>query len=95
LGDAVDCKLGVCIIDGKCFSRTFDYCQSVKGSYGGDGTLCPTGACMIPQNQAKDGDKKSVTMGPRCRQETEEACSRDGKYLGDGVECPFVPPPDP
>jgi hypothetical protein len=70
---------GACALAGNaCELLTSAECTTQSGSYSGDGTTCPTGACQLPGGAG----------GGACQVLTASQCSTlSGTYGGDGSGC--------
>ena len=70
-----DAATGSCDVMGVCNTVTEAECTAAGGTYGGNGSLCPTGACDLA------GDACEIITSGDC-------INQGGTYLGDGASCP-------
>lgn len=80
---SLECQPGVgacCKTDGSCELRTLLSCQSISGTFRGEGTSCPTANCPQPVG--------ACCFGTACLNFSEADCNlASGTWLGAGTSC--------
>ena len=91
-GDWTSCPgllTGACKLpDGSCHVIDGKTCGQYGGSYMGDNTKCPTGACVFGSLDRSGAYTCTILDPATC-------AAKGGQYTGDGTVCPPTPTPTP